>query len=62
MFQSTDYLSKPFPLPYVLLSLLWSLRNQIANVDFLLVPLVSDGLHRAGRFGGLQFAQICVEC
>ncbi|MCI01549.1 hypothetical protein A2U01_0022576 [Trifolium medium] len=38
------------------------LRNQIANVDFLLVSVVSSGLHRAGRFGGLQFAQICVEC
>ncbi|MCI14222.1 hypothetical protein A2U01_0035351, partial [Trifolium medium] len=33
-----------------------------ANVDFLLVPVVFGGLHRASRFGGLQFAQICVEC
>ncbi|MCI27939.1 hypothetical protein A2U01_0049139, partial [Trifolium medium] len=33
-----------------------------ANVDFLHVPVVSGDLHQAGRFGGLQFAQICVEC
>jgi hypothetical protein len=28
----------------------------------LLIPEVSGGLHRARCFGGLQFAQICVEC
>jgi hypothetical protein len=37
-------------------------RNQIANVNFLLIPEASGGLHRARCFGGLQFAQICVEC
>jgi hypothetical protein len=36
--------------------------NQIANVDFLLIPDASGGFHRARCFGGLQFAQICVEC
>ncbi|PNY07822.1 hypothetical protein L195_g004328 [Trifolium pratense] len=37
-------------------------RNQIANVDFLLIPDASSDLHRAGCVGGLQFARICVEC
>ncbi|PNX62198.1 hypothetical protein L195_g061038, partial [Trifolium pratense] len=37
-------------------------RNQIANVNFLLIPEAFGGLHRARCFGGLQFAQICVEC
>jgi hypothetical protein len=43
-------------------SLRWQPRNQIANVDFLLIPETSGSLHRARCFGGLQFAQICVEC
>ncbi|MCH86470.1 hypothetical protein A2U01_0007327 [Trifolium medium] len=30
--------------------------------DFLLIPEASGGLHRARCVGGLQFAQICVEC
>jgi hypothetical protein len=36
-------------------------RIQIVNVDFLLIPEAFGGLHRARCFGGLQFAQICVE-
>jgi hypothetical protein len=28
----------------------------------LLIPEASGCLHRARCFGGLQFAQICVEC
>jgi hypothetical protein len=38
------------------------LHNQIANVDSLPIPKASGGLHRTRCFGGLQFAQICVEC
>ncbi|KAK2367610.1 hypothetical protein QL285_080875 [Trifolium repens] len=35
---------------------IWAI--EIANVNFLLIPEASGGLHRARCFGGLQFAHI----
>jgi hypothetical protein len=46
----------------LVISLLRSPHNQIANVDSLPRPVISGGLHRAGCLGGLQFAWICMKC
>jgi hypothetical protein len=46
----------------LVISLLRSPHNQIANVDSLPRPVISSGLHRAGSLGRLQFAQICMDC
>jgi hypothetical protein len=46
----------------LVISLLRSPHNQIANVDSLPRPVISGGLHRAGCLGGLQFTRICMEC
>jgi hypothetical protein len=45
----------------LVISLLRSPHNQIANVDSLPILVISGGLHRAGCLGVLQFAQICME-
>jgi hypothetical protein len=46
----------------LVISLLRSPHNQIANVDSLPILVISGGLHRADCLGVLQFAQICMEC
>ncbi|KAK2414194.1 hypothetical protein QL285_036817 [Trifolium repens] len=52
----------PFLRDDFFLSLLRPPHNQIANVHYLPIPVISGGLHRADCLGGLQFAHICMEC